>query len=89
MGGSQNMSPELQAAMQRRSGNPAQGATAQVSQGAPTADPATQTPMQPTASAATAGAPATASMPFDPGIEKMIVGSLTNHLRSINKLRGA
>lgn len=82
------MSPELQAAMQRRQGQG--GATAQVSNTAPTMDPTTQ-PAQPatapTASADTASAPppATPGMPFDPSTIKMIVGSFSHVLKSMTK----
>jgi len=83
------MSPELQAAMQRRPAGAAVPPTSQVSNTAPTADPTTQMPLAPTASAATAGAPQGApspTMPFDSSEAKIILSAMGGRLKALNSL---
>ena len=83
------MSPELQAAMQRRAGAGAVPTSDQVSNTAPTADPSTQMPTAPTASAATAGAPATnPQLPFDSSEAKIILQAMGGRLKALSRLAG-
>lgn len=85
------ISPELQAAMQRRPTSG--GATSQVTQGAPGFDPTTQPAQAPTNQApmggqtAQATMPSQPNMPFDPAELKMITGSLTNRLKLLGNIQ--
>jgi hypothetical protein len=98
------MSPELQAAMQRRQTQG--GATAQVTQEAPGFNPATQPaqpptgqapqpqmgaqPMgQPTPDQSQQAQPATPNMPYDPAELKMITGALTGRLKLLGGIQQA
>ena len=79
------MTPELQAAVQRRAGGSAVAPTAQVSNSAPTADPSIQMPTPPTASAATAGAPAQQpNLPFDSSEAKIILQAMSGRLKALS-----
>lgn len=84
------MTPELQAAVQRRAGTGA--TTSQVSNTAPTADPSTQVPpvppirTQPTASAATAGASPEPSLPFDSAEAKIILQAMSGRLKALSNV---
>lgn len=88
------MSPELQAAVSRRQGNPQAGVTAQTSNAAPTSDPQIQAAQPPTGGtnsmAPSMPSPANSSgLPFDSTEAKFIVQTLGNRLKSISKMSGA
>lgn len=93
------ITPELQAALQRRS---TAGATGAVTQGAPGYDPTTQPATPPTAQAPmppqsaqqsvlpqTAPEQAAPTMPFDPAELKQIVGALTGRLKLLGGIQQA
>jgi len=91
------LTPELQAAMQSRQGNPNAGATSQVSNTAPTSDPSSQVPpmqggMPPQAQApqqASQQAPLSPSgLPFDPSDAKIILGAMGGWLKTLSKSAG-
>lgn len=95
------MSPELQAAISRRAGDQGGSPLNQVTQGAPTANPQTQAPAPmagvPPSGAAQpglSGSPmppdqnAQNGVPFGSAEAKMILGSLSNYLKSITKFHG-
>ena len=89
------MTPELKAAIQKRMGGSNVPTTAQVSQGAPTANPLTQAPAPATAQApnmpqpqAEPAQPAAPTLPIESPEAKMIIGSLGNRLKAISKLQG-
>lgn len=91
------MTPELQAAIQRRAGGSNVPATAQVSQSAPTANPAIQAPQPATAAVpgvpqASANASQTAGnpqLPFDSSEAKIILQAMGGRLKALSKMQGA
>lgn len=88
------VSPELQAAMSRRQGNPAAGISDQTSNTAPTANPQIQAAQPPTGgtNSMTPSTPSPANssgLPFDSTEAKFIVQTLGNRLKSISKMSGA
>jgi len=85
------MSPELAAAMQRRAGGNPSGPMGQVSQGAPTANPATQVP---NSAPASINVPSQSSpsgdgmgLPTNTPESQLIIKALDQRLRSLSKVQ--
>ena len=91
----EGMTPELQAAVQRRAGGNPSGPMGQVSNSAPTANPSTQMPPSSPAPTPTA-MPATpqssmggsASLPGGTDEATLIVKALTGRLQALSKIQG-
>lgn len=80
------MSPELTEAIQRRAGGNQGGATAQVTQSAPTFDPSTQMPSAPT-SMSPLGLPPQQGTPEGDMESKIIIKALDSRLKSLSKVQ--
>ncbi len=88
------VSPELQAAIQRRAGGNPSGALGQTTQTAPTYNPTIQQPQVNPAPSGTSGSPplptgAGMGLPAESPESTLIIKALDQRLRSLSKIQGA